>query len=143
MTATAFLDTNVFLYAAMRALPEADEFKKPIALELIAQCNFGVSAQVLGEFYYNARKKGSAPLSHGEALEWLDLMARQPLAQLDGALVQAGAALAERYDVSYWDGAMLAAANLLGVETFYSEDLNDGQTYGDVRVINPFKPQTH
>jgi len=27
----------------------------------------------------------------------------------------------------------------LGAELLYSEDLSDGQTYGTVRVANPFK----
>jgi predicted nucleic acid-binding protein len=33
---------------------------------------------------------------------------------------------------------MLAAAEALGAETVYSEDLNTGQRYGRVRVVNPF-----
>ena len=33
----------------------------------------------------------------------------------------------------------LAAAEALGASTLYTEDLNDGQTYGAVRAVNPFK----
>ena len=40
--------------------------------------------------------------------------------------------------ISYWDAAILAAARALGSETVYSEDLNAGQRYGRVQVINPF-----
>ncbi|MGH9483108.1 MAG: hypothetical protein ACRD1L_13550 [Terriglobales bacterium] len=43
-----------------------------------------------------------------------------------------------RYAVSYWDAAILAAAEALGAHTVYSEDLNHGQRYGQVRVLNPF-----
>ena len=36
------------------------------------------------------------------------------------------------------DAAIFAAAEALGTHTVYSEDLNDGQRYGAVRVVNPF-----
>jgi predicted nucleic acid-binding protein len=45
-----------------------------------------------------------------------------------------------RYSISYWDAAVLSAAEALGCSLVYSEDLNDGQVYGTVRVKNPFKP---
>ena len=32
----------------------------------------------------------------------------------------------------------LQAANASGVGTLYTEDLNDGQVYGEVRAVNPF-----
>lgn len=44
----------------------------------------------------------------------------------------------QRFVVSYWDAAILAAAKALGCETVYSEDLNHGQVYDGVQVVNPF-----
>ena len=44
----------------------------------------------------------------------------------------------ECYQVSYWDGAILAASEALGAATLYSEDVNPGQQYGSVQVRNPF-----
>jgi predicted nucleic acid-binding protein len=138
LMADCFLDTNVFLYAAMRELSARDRPKRPIAAELIGNENFGLSSQVLAEFYVNARTKGT-PLTHEEASGWLDRMAEQPCAAVDADLVRAGAMLADRYRISYWDGAILAAAHDLGATTLYTEDLNDGQTYGTVKVVNPFR----
>ncbi len=43
-----------------------------------------------------------------------------------------------RYTISYWDAAIVAAAEALGAHTVYSEDFNDEQHYGRVRVVNPF-----
>lgn len=43
-----------------------------------------------------------------------------------------------RYRISYWDGAIVAAAEVLEASTLYTEDLNDGQRYGSVLVVNPF-----
>lgn len=35
---------------------------------------------------------------------------------------------------------MIAAAHRLEVKLFYSENLNEGQFYGRVQVVNPFLP---
>jgi predicted nucleic acid-binding protein len=40
--------------------------------------------------------------------------------------------------ISYWDAAILSAAQALGSDAVYSEDLNHGQFYSGVRVVNPF-----
>ncbi len=61
-----------------------------------------------------------------------------PCQAIDHQLVRIAAELSERYAISYWDVAILAAAEALGAHTVYSEDLNDGQQYGRVRVVNPF-----
>jgi len=52
--------------------------------------------------------------------------------------VKRGIESAERYKISYWDGAIIAAAETLRAGILYTEDLNDGQLYGSVRVVNPF-----
>jgi predicted nucleic acid-binding protein len=135
----AFLDTNVFLYAAMHRLPEKDVHKRPIADRLVYEEDYCLSTQVLAEFYYNALKKGEVKMTHAEATAWMDRMLLQPCVTVDVNLVRAGTSLADRYQVSYWDGAIIAAAHDLGATTLYTEDLNDGQRYGDVTVINPFK----
>ncbi|MDR2856590.1 MAG: PIN domain-containing protein [Novosphingobium sp.] len=136
---TAFLDTNVFLYAAMHRLPKEDVHKRPIADRLVYEENYCLSTQVLAEFYYNALRKGDVKMTHAEAMAWMSQMALQPCVTVDANLVRTGASLADRYQLSYWDGAIIAAAHDLGASVLYTEDLNDGQFYGDVQAINPFK----
>jgi predicted nucleic acid-binding protein len=46
--------------------------------------------------------------------------------------------LAGRYQISYFDAQIVAAAQALSCRTLYSEDLNDGQAYDGVLVVNPF-----
>jgi predicted nucleic acid-binding protein len=53
--------------------------------------------------------------------------------------VLAALATRERYGISYWDAAILEACRSLGCDVVLSEDLNDGQDYGGVRVENPFR----
>jgi predicted nucleic acid-binding protein len=46
--------------------------------------------------------------------------------------------ISRRHQVSYWDGAILAAAERLEAKVVYSEDMSHQQMYCSVQVINPF-----
>ena len=136
MTVRAFFDTNVLVYAAVGA--GKDEPKKRRAMELVESTDFGTSAQVLQEFYVTVVKKASRPLSAAQALEWIEQWAAFPCQAIDHQLVRIAIEQSERFSISYWDAAVLAAADALGTDTVYSEDLSHGQRYGRVRVVNPF-----
>ncbi len=138
MTVQFFLDTNVLIYAA--AGRQDQPRKQHRAIELVARGEFGISGQVLQEFFVNVIRKPAVPLTVADALEWIERLSLQPCAPVDATLVRNGIVLAERYRISYWDGAILAAAESLGAETLYTEDLNHGQLYGSVIVENPFLP---
>jgi predicted nucleic acid-binding protein len=131
-----FLDTNIPLYASS-ARPE-DEGKRLISLQILGDGGFATSAQVHQEFYHIATRKNEPKMEHSEAIGWLDDLAAFEVIPITRQLVVAGAGYADRYQLSYWDGAIIAAAHLAGVDTVLSEDLNNGQLYGSVRVINPF-----
>ena len=136
MIVECFLDTNILLYAASRN--QAQSLKKTKAIDLLDSGKFGISAQVLQEFYANATRKGDDKMSPGVALEWLERLEMFPCIAVDTALVKRAVAMSERYRISYWDGAIIAAAEALGAPVLYTEDLNSGQLYGSVRAINPF-----
>ena len=136
MAVDCFLDANVLIYAVSQAPAEAE--KKNRALELINIENFGVSAQVLQEFYVIVTRKLKQPISSEDALKFIRPLSVFPLVPVDFALIQRGAALSQRFQISYWDGAVIAAAERLSAKIVYSEDLNHGQKYGVVTVINPF-----
>lgn len=136
MNVDAFLDTNVLVYAA--AGREQEAAKRARALDLIDELDFGLSAQVLQEFYVTVVRKVEAPLSPAEALEWIEQLEAFPCQSLDPGLVKLGVEISQRYRISYWDGAIVAAAEALGARTLCTEDLNHDQTYGSVRVVNPF-----
>lgn len=42
------------------------------------------------------------------------------------------------WQVSFWDALILAAAEKASCSVCYSEDLNPGQRYDRIQVINPF-----
>jgi predicted nucleic acid-binding protein len=45
----------------------------------------------------------------------------------------------QQWQLSIWDALIVAAARQSGVSTLWSEDLNEGQEYGGVRIVNPLK----
>jgi predicted nucleic acid-binding protein len=136
MTARVFFDTNILVYAAVGT--GRDEPKRKRALELIESEDFGTSAQVLQEFFVTVVRKASRPLSAAQALDWIEQWAAFPCQAIDHQLVRIAIEQSERFKISYWDAAVLVAAEALGTDTVYSEDLSDGQRYGRVRVVNPF-----
>jgi predicted nucleic acid-binding protein len=112
--------------------------KRARANELVRPGSFGTSGQVLQEFYTVVTRKGGSQLTPDEAFAWIELLIGLPCAAIDATLVLRAIWISERYRIDYWDGAILAAAESLGAETLYTEDLSHGQVYGPVRVINPF-----
>ena len=131
-----FLDTNILIYAATK---NDSSPKSPIARNIVATTDFCMSSQVLGEFFVNARKKLRPTLTIAEFEQWIKILSEFPILAIDTDVVRAGIANSERFQISYWDGAIIAAAERLNAPILYTEDLNHGQQYGSVTVINPFK----
>jgi predicted nucleic acid-binding protein len=132
-----FLDTNILLYAASRN--PADLTKKKIATDLMAKTQFTLSAQVLQEFYTVATRKAQFGMAPDRALEWIENLEEFPCLPVDAGLVKTAAEASARHRISYWDGAVLAAARAVGAPVLYSEDLSHGQNYDGVQVRNPFR----
>ena len=63
---------------------------------------------------------------------------RYPVVDLTVSIVNAALRSRERFQLSYWDAAIVEAARASGCRLLLSEDLNDGQDYAGVRVRNPF-----
>ena len=130
-------DTNILIYAADTS-PE-ETAKKGRATEVLKEEELGLSAQVLQEFYHQAtRPRGRLAFTHNEALEFLAPLMALPIQPVTQELFTTAAGIADRFRISYWDAAILAAAMMLGCDAVYSEDLSHQQDYGGVRVINPF-----
>lgn len=137
MTVESFLDSNVIVYAAVGR--GAEEAKRRRALQLIDDEDFATPAQVLQEFYVTVTRKVAIRLPPTVALEWIEQLEAFPCLEIDAAIAKLGAEISERYRISYWDGAIVAAAGGVGAKTLFTEDLNHGQVYGGVLVVNPFR----
>jgi len=136
MPADALLDTNVLLYAISKVPAEAA--KAQAANHLIATVDFGLSVQVCQEFYVAATLKIAQRITSAEAVRFLRLFAQRPLVKLTSELMFRAVDLHQQHRISYWDAAVIAAAEELGSSTVYTEDLNHGQKFGSITVVNPF-----
>lgn len=134
MHAEFFIDTNILLYAVSSA--KSEQHKRIKARELLALEGGGLSVQVQAEFYVNATSKFKLP--HEKVVGILESLDAYPVLAITEVVFWAALQIKERYKLSYWDSAIIAAALELGCHTVYSEDLNHGQSYAGVHVINPF-----
>jgi predicted nucleic acid-binding protein len=105
---------------------------------VLSQAGIGFSAQVMQEFYYAAVRKERLKITHDEAVLILEALRSFPVLPIGKDLVLQAVGLTARYRVSYWDAAIIVAARRLGCEILYSEDLNHGQEYDGIKVMNPF-----
>ena len=136
--ATVFFDTNVLVYAA----DNRDERKQRIARNLIKDALNGrltgwISVQTLSEFINSSLKKLKLPQDKVDG--FLDFFDNLPVLNPDRAIPRRGLEIKNRYDIQFYDAMMLAAAERAGATEFYTEDLNDGQFYCDIKAVNPFK----
>ena len=131
-----FIDTNVWVYA----LSSQDHAKKKVAVELIAKTYrddmICVSSQVLKEFANFAFRKTRK--SSAEINAMLSRIGSYTFVADTKELVADGVTGRETWQVGFYDALIIAAANKAGCTTIFTEDLNNGQKYGNVVAINPF-----
>lgn len=134
----SFFDTNVLLYLFDNREPN----KKIAAQELIRQeveaNRVSLSTQVLQEFYVNATRKLTFPLSPEEAGARVRDFSRFPLVQVDVPLILAAIARSQRMSLSFWDALIVEAALKAGSDRLLTEDMQHGQVIEGMRVENPF-----
>jgi predicted nucleic acid-binding protein len=133
----AFVDTNVLLYAASTDPTEAG--KRTEARRVLSDGAFAFSVQVAQEFFVNATRKLTPALSSADALAFLKGINPATVVAIDYELFEEAIKIQQRFQISYWDAAIVGAAKRLNCDIFYSEDLSEGQSYDGVRVVNPFR----
>ena len=137
--ATCFIDTTTLLYSLDQEEPEKQITAREWLKTLRDTGQMMMSVQVLNECYWSASRKARFEAGRTQLREFLDGYRYWATAALDHDLLPECWKLQDRYGVQFWDGLLLASANRAGCRWFLSEDLNDGQLYGDVRAINPFR----
>jgi predicted nucleic acid-binding protein len=137
----AFFDTNVVVYSHDRLAGR----KQARAIELIESHVLAgtmvISTQVLVESY-NALQR-AALLSREAALEIVEALADEHVVPADTDSVLRGLRLSQHFQLSHWDGLVVQAALDAGCTTLYTEDMQAGQRFDDLEVVNPFADVTH
>jgi len=136
MSVPVFVDTNVFIYA----LDQSDPIKQTAAqlwrAELWRSRRGRVSFQVLQEFFVKVTQKwpGAREEARGEVR---DLLAWRPVA-IDAAILEQGWKIQDRYQLSFWDALIVAAAKAAACRYLLTEDLQADQELDGVIVVSPF-----
>lgn len=133
-----FVDTSVLLYAISTDPAELAKAKR--ANEVLAERDLALSVQVLQEFYVQAtRASRPDPVSHQHAVRLIESFRRFPVQDITDGILMSALTARQRFQVSYWDAAIIEAARVMGCTEILSEDLGDGQDYAGIRVANPFR----
>ena len=132
----SFVDANVFVYA----LDPRDARKHQRArgwIDALWTQHLGrTSAQAIAEAYVVCtRKIRVAPHTAWAELE--RFFAWNPQI-VDEALLRRAREIELRYQLSWWDSMIVAAAQLQGCVLLLTEDLQDGAVFGAVTARSPF-----
>jgi predicted nucleic acid-binding protein len=137
-----FFDSNVLLYAIdADAAPEKRRISRDLIGQALTQQSAVISWQVVQETLNVATHKFKASISAADRKDLLHNVL-QPLwkVQPDTALHTWAIDLQQRLGFAFHDSLIVAAALQAGCKRLLSEDLQDGQRIGSLRVENPFRP---
>ena len=134
-----FVDTDILVYA--HDLTQGAKYEKARALvqKLWENENGVLSTQVLQELCVSLRRKVARPLSAEGTRKVIEDYASWEIVVNTAESVVQALEIEGQYKISFWDALIVQAAGSCGAEVIYSEDLEDGQSYGEVRVIDPLK----
>lgn len=136
MNAKRFLDTNILLYAYDLDAPS----KRAVAVRFVEDGwttpgDTAISVQVLQEMHVNLVKSG---VSRTEATRIVRDFTNWPVVENTLELFASALDAHARWKISLWDSLILVAAHASGASELITEDLNHGQDYDGVHVLNPF-----
>lgn len=133
MSDNLFVDTNIFVYSV------ADDLgKRAVAEELLMRDGIVISPQVISEFVsVTLRKRILEPAKVTEyARKFLEVF---QITVIAAGTITTALDIMTKYQFSWWDSLILAAALESSCSVVYSEDLQAGQVIEDrLTIVNPF-----
>ena len=133
------LDTNIFIYSFDAEATAKRQRAQALIAEALASGQGLISFQTVQEFLGVALRKFPKPLSVLEAQTYLrDVL--QPLLQVhsSAALYLEALSLQHRYQLSWYDSLIVAAALQAQCDTLWTEDLQSGLRIQGLTIRNPF-----
>jgi predicted nucleic acid-binding protein len=134
-----FVDSNILIYAhdgdaGVRHRNAANRLE-----ELWVSGEGLLSTQVLQEFFVNVTRKIRKPLSASVAREVVRDYTPWATSPITPSTILRASEISDIWQISFWDGMIVAAAEQAGARVLLTEDLNDGQKIAGVEVVNPFR----
>lgn len=133
-----FIDTNIFVYAALDDENEKNKHRSAVELlDNISDCNTIISTQVLNEFHSALIKHKILEKDIQEKLN--SLINNNTVSLITIGTIKDSWRIRENYRFSLWDSLIIASALEAGCLTLYTEDLQHNQLIDNkLRISNPF-----
>ena len=140
MSVENFIDTNVFVYQLERLDARKAAIAERLIQQGIASGTACISYQVIQECLNTAIRKAEIGLTGNEMEKYLQSVLA-PLLRVQPSLrlFRSSLNIQSRYQFSFYDSLIVAAALEAGCKTLYSEDLRHGQQVEGVTIANPFR----
>ena len=139
MIGPVFVDTNVFVYLHDDSKPEKKLRADDWIAFLVGQRSGRLSFQVLQEFYVTLTRKLKLAFDEGEPRKIVRELASWQTIPIDLAVLERAWLLQEHHFLSWWDALIVAAAQTGECKVLLTEDLQPGQAFGGVQVVDPFE----
>ena len=134
-----FIDTNILVYAHDADAGEKHALSRKLVTEWWqATDKPTISTQVVAELHVNLVRKLKVTVHEAAHISaaYLD---GWNVVETNASLIHDAWEIQLRWQLSFWDAQMIAAATRSQASEVWTEDLNHGQEYGSVIAINPFK----
>ena len=133
-----FVDSNILIYSQDATDPRRRAQAKEW-LDQLWRTRFGrTSYQVLREAYVNLTRKVSNPLLPTQARAFVRLFFVWNPRPEDSEFFELAWDFETRFQLSWWDSMIVAAAHLSQCQCLLSEDLQNGMRLNNLTVIDPF-----
>lgn len=137
----AFVDTNVIVYAHDRLDPAKRERARTLLERLALDGSLTLSTQVLQETYDALIRK--LLVEPAKALFAVEKLAAARVVGSNADFVLDALRLSQRFQLSVWDALIVQAALAARCTTLFTEDMQAGQRFGELEVVNPFSDSVH
>ena len=135
-----FFDTNVLVYLFDAKTPDKQAAARSLWDRACREATPVLSTQVLQEFFVTVTKavKQGVPLpaARDAILAFAD---RADVVTISVPLIAAAMRRVEASSDSFWDSLIIESAIGCGARRLWTEDLQDGQTFGELTIMNPFR----
>ena len=133
---SAFFDTNILVYCTDTSDPKRQTQARELVAQSSAKGEAVICTQVLIELFNVLTRKQQMP--SGVARDLALAYACWPVIHSDFALVRAALEKSVAHQLSIFDAMVVEAALRAEAQTLYSEDMQHGQRFGALTVVNPF-----
>ena len=135
MNDNCFIDTNILVYC----YTDDEPIKQQKALKIANGSDTFISTQVLTELSNTLKRKFKLSWQAVEKVisevnSDFNVYVNKP------ATIERACQIADKFQYSFYDSLIIAAALSCNCKTLYSEDMQDGQVIeNSLTIVNPFK----